>query len=268
MFRIRPDKKNQQTLKFLSELRARFDAMERYLLYNVADHVKDQIQSRLPAGSEYRTLRDSFEVVRGNSAEAVYAVRAVPPDEAAKDLDAKKTAVYVRAKRGPLTPPKDIRVLEQFSPWTLDTLPYAPDARFATLVHRKVSDREIVRLQKLREKDRPLWTRKLAEAGATGVRDARQLDLTNTRSVSDAAFLSLNLEFGLGTKSSPHWRPALATVRRGSAVKKIVGRTEFQNALSRPAFQGWRNWKRLGKTKISLSEMAKYQAFQDKLGLT
>ena len=268
MFSFKQTAKTTQTRRLIDELPKRAEAMQRYFVYQMAEHLHREVRARLPAGAEYSALRDSFEVVRGNSAQPVYAVRSAPVAEAASKLDAKKTVIYVKAKRVGFTVSPDVAVLEAYSPWTLDTLPFSPPSREATLVHRKVSEREVDRVRKTRLREKPVWRRKLFEKGARQKGSVRKLDLSRTRSVPDTAFSSLNLEFGMGTKSASHWRPALASIRHGSAAKDVTNSSPYRRALSDPKFRAWEQWKRLGETKVSLSELAKYEAFQDRLGLT
>lgn len=264
-----PVKTRRMLMMMKKELPKRAEAMQRYFVYQMAEQLRVGVQKRLPSGAEYAALRDSFEVVRGNSVEPIYAVRSAPVEEAASKLDAKKTVIYVKAKTAAgFRIPPDVLVLEAYSPWTLDTLPFRPSARHATFVHRRVSEREVDRVRKARIREKPKWRRELFAKGAREKGSSRKLDLSRVRSVPDTAFSSLNLEFGMGTKSAPHWRPALAGIRRGMAAKKVTESVPYQRALSDPKFRAWRQWKRLGETKVALSELAKYQAFQDRLGLT
>lgn len=269
MFAVRADPKNARFLRLLEELPARFEAAQRLLAYSVAQEARRQVLKRIPTSPDYKPLRESLEIVRGASKrDVVFALRARPRSAAVSKLDVKKDVVYVTPKRRLGRVPEEIRVLEVFSPWPVDMLPFAPDPRFAVLVHRKVSVPEVMRLRKKREADKPRWRQALAKAGVTGAEQKRP-DLGSQRSVPDMVFQSLNLEFGLGSEGSPHWRPAIREARKPGFLRKVVESPKFQKTLTDPQFRQWRAWQSgLAESSEPLSEIAKYRAFEDKLGIT
>ena len=268
MFVVRADPKNAGFIRLLKELPARWKAAQRYMAYSMAEEAKAQLLRRIPKTADYKDLRRSLEVVQGGSAkDVVFAVRARPSAQAVRKLDPKKDVVYVTAKRAAADIPDEIRVLEAFSPWPVDMLPFEPDRRFVDLVHRKVSVREVERLRKARTKSRPQWRRLLAQAGVTGTAEKRP-DVSESRSVPDRVFQSLNLEFGLGTEAVPHWRPAVKEVQKPGFARKVVESGQFRKTLTDPKFRAWRAWQRGLTETVPLSEIADLRDFEDKLGIT
>lgn len=177
--------------------------------------------------------------------------------------------LYVSAKSKLLQRvPPEIRVLEEFSPWTVDTLPFQPDAKVATVVSRKVRPSTVGRVRGERIRDRRKWVRQLNQLGIRETRKDKRLPERGVRAVSDLEFESVRLEFGLGgSKAVPHWRPAILQVNSRGGIGTITRRREFGKAFLSAGFGGWRPWLKAHYPRAAMRRVLRYRSFQKKLGI-
>jgi hypothetical protein len=238
----------------------------------VARAVLQGLEQSIP--SEFSELRDSLEIVRigglPDSAAGVL-VRARMKGQQIQPAEEPSTLIYVTAKSSLMVKvPKEIRLLEEHSPWTVDTLPFQPDKTRADVVFRKVNPRAVVQTRRLRRRDRPIWRRKMNELGMREVR--KDLRLTRTRQmkgIPDRAFESIRLEFGLGgTAPTPHWRPTILKLALRGLAGMIRRQRQFSMTMTRPNYQAWKAWhSREVRKRVPIGEARKYTAFQKKLGI-
>jgi len=175
--------------------------------------------------------------------------------------------VSAKAKLSQRVPP-EVRVLEEHSPWTVDTLPFQPDVKVATVVSRKVRSSTVDRVRANRKQDRGRWIRKLNKLGIRETRKDKRFSEHTTRAVSDLEFESVRLEFGLGgSRAIPHWRPAILKVNSRGGVTAITRRREFMKAFLTPGFGRWKLWLKTVHPKASLRRVGRYHSFQTKLGI-
>lgn len=253
-----PKSTQQKALKefetFFNEHSKRTEAIRIYATRKITERVYEEIVARL---AQEKDLAKGFEVVSGPK--GVHAIRIV--SRAKKMREREAVVLYVKARRRMQKTDPEIQVLEKYSPWTRTTLPFVPDPKKATVFKRVATRKEMKKVRLAREKDAGKWTMELRRLGIV----AKKLQAKEVKAVADLAARSVQLEFGLGRKSIPHWRPAIAWVTRGGA-EQVFGSELVQRAMFDPKYTGWKNWKPVSK-KVSTRALREMSQFQQKLGI-
>lgn len=260
----------QEAIALVQEWQKRARAVQRQFLYRAVREIYNEVQESIPATSG--ELRDALQMqrVKGLSeTESGYVIRALPKGRAVTEAESESTVLYVAARANLMRSiPDATRILEEFGPWTFDTIPYPPDPKTAEVVSRRVSRREVLRVSKLRKRNRPALNRAMAKAGLR----RRELDQTEgTRAVTavpDVVLESLRLEFGLGgAPSKPHWRKAILRLASRGGAGMIARKREFRRAMTDPAFKAWKQWPKRLTGAVTVAEAKQYVPFQKRLGL-
>ena len=129
---VEPSIHNRGPAKYIETLEERRQAMLRAVPYVIAMDVLNGIRSRLPNTTEYRAYRESLKIaeIKGMK-EGKFGGFSIFADSKArrvKKVDRSKTVIYIRAKETRMDrPPEDVKILEDYGPWTVDTLPFWPD---------------------------------------------------------------------------------------------------------------------------------------------
>ena len=263
--KIGPDRNAEKAFRMSRQWRERIPNMEAQFTQDVADKARDHIRKRIPNTPEWRRYKKHLEVVNvkgTREGEAAHALRVPNKKASLTQKDTKKTVVYVRPKKGNVRVSEKILILAQFSPWTMDTLPFRPPAGQATLVSRKVSAGEVKAVSRLRSADRPKWQLALAKAGH---KKKKELEIkqapTKTRVLPDIAYQALREEF----QGKSHWRPGIIKVRKEipTMIKKDP---KYARALMDPNFKEWLDWPKKTKHRIGQKEAMKFNGFVDRLG--
>lgn len=262
---ITPSKNFSGVLKLTDEWPARAVAARRFVMQQVGEAAHDELLWRIPSGRDYSDLWKSIRLLKVSGTDSSYLLCSKPVGKKVRKRDAMKTALFVEPRRGFLGRiPPEIHVLADYSPWTMDTLPFAPKSQVATIVYRKVSPEELDVVRKDRRRDRKEWEKKL---NRVGIRIPRKtpIDLSSTRQVPDIASVSMNLEFGLGRESKPHWRPAMLSVSRGGSFGEAMKKAGV--AMSDVKFNGWKKWPPAVDGSVGYGELKRYVPFQEKIGV-
>jgi hypothetical protein len=238
--------------------------------YLATEYLLANLTGRIPSDPAYAIYRRGLEVVQVpvGADEDAFAVRVNPKAKRVTKLDGRRMLFYVRPrKRGRKTLP-EIEVLASFSPWTLDTLPFRPSPKQASLISRKVAKREVLRVSEQLRRRRPEWSRALNELGVRGIR--RDQDLVAPRGLEalpDIALDAVKLEFGLGTtKAKAHWRPALLWLQKRGLREMLKREKDLKSTLIKSEFQRWQKWPKRIK-KIKASDAKSFIGFQKRLGI-
>jgi len=245
-------------------------AVQRQFLYRAVDGVYDDILGLLP--SDRRELRKSIKMqrIRGLPDSACgYVIRSVPKGAAVSKAEISTTVIYVEAKSNLMrSVPVETALLEEFSPWTVETLPYAPDPKTAKVISRRVSTREVVQVRQMRLRDKPTWRRRMVVAGIKMAGSGLQPRPGGMEAIPDVAFESLRLEFGLGGEpSKPHWRRAVLQLALRGGAGMIARKREFIRAMTDPTFTAWEQWPRRTRGFVTVAEAKRYVPFQKRLGI-
>lgn len=227
----------------------------------VAERVYAELAMNMP--NEAKELRDALRIDRVRAGVPTFAIYLKQREQKVNKDEKDRILLEVAPKRGTFRVPKTVQVLADFSPWTLDTIPFAPDKRFATVTKRKVSEWAVEQVRKDRRKDRKKWAKQLG--GRVPPAAIRQRD--QIEAVSDLMLQTMMYEFGLGGKNHPHWRPAVIPNIRPSAVASIVNSDKIlERILADPEYRRWRAWPKL-PNQISMDVVKTFSQFQKKLGI-
>lgn len=269
---IRPDKRLKQLQLLVAEWSERTEHLLKMIPYLAADHVRKDMMDRIPKGEDWAAYRSSLGVAQVTGAPvglAAYVLRSDLKDRRVKQLDAPKTLLYVKPlkRMGRVKP--EILILEKYSPWTVQLLPFMPKRGEASVISRRVHPREIARVEKDRTRDRPQWRRALDRAGHREVKKDKRLKIPKKmHTIPDVAFEALRLEFGLGgVKGVPHWRPALHRLISTGLRSMFRRDPHLVHVLTRRSFRGWKTWPPRTRHKVRMGDMRNYLPFQRKLGI-
>jgi hypothetical protein len=249
--------------KWAGEAGRRARKYEAAVLHRTAKNVFLAVQDSLPAtAGELRKSLQFVKVQRGKA--PMYLIRVQAKARKAKEKDVKNVILDVTAKNTLVRLPPPIAVLIEHNPWTLDTIPFSPEVRFAVVTERRVSAWAVDEVKKARVADSVVWKRKLLKFGVRARASRVRKDL---QVVSDLYLQSVSLEFGLGGAYHPHWRPAIL---KNAAPEKVAAMMRSAKDLSRilsPRFKGWKKWPPPVAQQVGLSETKRYQEFEKKLGI-
>jgi len=259
--------------KLMEEWPERTRGLRAQLLYLATERVFQDVMSKIPTSGLHRSYRDGLEIgrVMGLSAdEDAYAIYVDVKKSKVRKVDGPKTVLYIQAKRRSRRTPPEIAVLESFNPWTIDTLPIAPDKRWAVIVSRKASKTVVSKVAKQRRRDAGKWKRALSKVGVRQIKKDQGLKVNRkVKAMPDVALDAIRMEFGLGaTKSTPHWRPAILQLVKGRIFKQLIKQDKrLKRAFLDSGFQQWKKWPKKIRRKLRMGEVRKYKGFQKKLGI-
>jgi hypothetical protein len=194
----------------------RVDSVIEHFTFEIAKAFLDDIQASAPEdipGYPDMLIVNRIPIKQG---EITHAFGVMAPGNAhqmrLRGTDAKVMAIWVRPKTHQGKQDPGAIVLARHNPWTMDTLPYEPKRLWASLIARKVTEREVGQIIGMKQAGREGVKRELADAGIKI--PARVHAVLLTRRVSrDIAFEVLRREFGLTRPHVAHWRPALKRAR-------------------------------------------------------
>lgn len=258
-------KKEQVTIemihKFFKDHPKRVEAVKHRILKEITTHVMDDVKARLPR--DQTELRDSLQLGVLPGRDPIYAVRSVAKRQKLNKREGGTTLLYVQRSSSFLrNPAGGVQVLIRHNPWTLDTLPYMPKRKDAVIVKRRADKKEVKKVRKMRMRDKVKWKASLDNAG---IRQTAQLKPSQIEALSDLGHQSIQMEFGLGSQSAPHWRPAVLWAFRGGAME-VFGHPDIMRAMVDPKFTKWKSWKAPARhfTQKQIEELV---PFQQKLGI-
>lgn len=259
--------------KLMSEWAERSRKIRSQFTYLATEYAYEQIVSRIPNGMEYRAYKQglTFAKVMGvGGDEDAYSIYIDPKRSKVRKVDARKTLLYVRAKRRSRRTPPEIAVLERYNPWTSSSLPFVPKKRWAVVVSRKEGAGAVARTEKLRARDRPKWLRELAKAGVRSVKKDQGIKIPKKlQALPDVALDGIRLEFGLGMRSDAHWRPTILKLMKTDLKRLLRQRKgkELIKCFTDSGFSKWKKWPRKMSRKLRVGEARKYKGFQKRLGI-
>lgn len=260
----------EEAYALVKQWQDRARAVRRQFLYRAAQGVHEDVLGFLP--SDRKELRHSLKMqkIRGlpDSVDG-YLIRSVPKGRAVAKSEVETTVIYVATKDHLMrAAPEATIILEEYSPWTLETLPYAPDTKTADVISRRVSPREVTRVRLMRNRDRPAWRRRMVKEGIKMAGAGLAPRPRGMEAIPDTAFESLRLEFGLGGEpSKPHWRKAILKLALRGGAGMIARKREFARAMTSLTFTSWQRWPRRTTGFVTVTEARKYVPFQKRLGL-
>lgn len=258
---LKPGLDLSRTLRMFDfdQLTERAEAMERYVAHQAAAIMLEEVKGKIPNDPRYTSYRDALQLVQmGPPANPTFAVFA---KEAKVDtIDSKTDLLYFKPLRGKKRTP-ELDVLIRHQPWTQETLPFEADPKIASMVIRRVSDREAKAVTDARQKDKPVWSAALSKLGIQ--RPPKKDAMPKGGAVQDMVYTALRLEFGLGgTKAVAHWRPAYRTTQQ--RIDKLFKGKEFAAVMMNWKNTKWKKWRNLSEPIVP-SSTAGSSAFADKI---
>lgn len=274
MIRATLDRQSAKAIQMTKEWPERTKFLTSSVPYEISRYVHEGVKKGIPGGREWAAYRDSLEVAEARTkavkGAAIYAVRADVKSRGVTEQNAEDTILYVRAKggttwagnprggSGSFKVPTKVYILEKYSPWTWDTLPFVPKRTHAKIISRKVREAEVDKISDSRKRDMPRVRRDLARAGVRSFKGARA-GIESIKTAPDVAFEALRLELGVGQKARPHWRPILRTVR--SSIRRPSLRKKWVLAITDP---GWRlREPSPGLPTVTFTDLKSYRHFQN-----
>jgi hypothetical protein len=269
-FKVQEDRKTKNLKKLINQWPARSAHLQKLLPYLSARYVLEKIEENLPKGSDYDAYRTSLEIAqivglpRGFGG---YAIRTNKRSRKVRNVDVPLTVIYVRANRKLRRIPKEIKILEKYSPWTVQTLPFQPKRSEALVISRKVSKREVEKIEKARLKDKPTWRKALDKTGRREISKDKQLKIPKkVHALPDVAFEAIRLEFGVGgMKAEPHWKPAIRELMATGMKHMLRSDHRIKRSYLTAGYTQWKHWPPRQR-KIRLLEVKSFLPFQKKLG--
>jgi hypothetical protein len=264
MLSICPTQRTRSYFAVVREWPERTEAFQAQLVYYAAKRLHEELLQRIPSAPEWEEYRKALEVAQVNAVVPAFAVRLNSRRSGVREVDGSVSVLYIEPRRRMAKTHPGVAVLEKYSPWTAEALPFTPKRNEARLVVRKVTPKEVEQVRKDRRRDKSKWQRELARAGVRlKLSDKRNRQQT---AVPDIAFEGLRLEFGMGGQNAkPHWRPALRQIAGGmQGILKAHSTLTF--AFTRASYQGWRSWPARVQRHITPAEAAKYIPFAERLG--
>lgn len=225
---VKASPNNRRVRLLVSELDERMEAILHWVPYYVAEATLDEISGTAPrdiAGYPRMLSLRRVQIPQIDEAIGILAP-GYKASQRLKRADAATTLLFITPRRVVVgterTADPKAAILGRHSPWTMTTLPFEPDRRIASITSRRVSEREVTKVEAMRRKDLPAITKQLADLGAP----VRKNKLLLSRRVSrDIGFEVLRREFGIGARHHAHWRPALRRARGqylNAALKKVI----------------------------------------------
>lgn len=262
-FSVKESPKNKRTKKLVASLPDRVDSIMKTFPQIVAFDVLEKIRSAAPKDIEgypgMLRVRD-LPSIQGWELTAI-----LPPGWAGsqrlRSVDVKRTVLYVRpkVKGGVVVEPATV-VLERENPWTMDTLPYEPSRFEASILSRRVTEREAFQIEMLRKDNLRAVRLELKSLGVQ-LRPPSKV-LLSRRVTRDIAFEVLRYEFGVPPiPGKAHWKPALRAVPDGIAKRALKS---LEDWFSKSSDLGYRAAKDLPYEKASVAK--RISRFQDLVG--
>jgi hypothetical protein len=267
LLEFKPSMALQQTLEMFEQhvVEQRVKSIRRKVLFDAATRLHESVLLKLPQKPQYSAYRNALRIVEaGIGDDLVFAVQALPTE--AEEIDKNTDIITFKpTRKNKGKPDPTVDVLIKYQPWTMDTLPLAPDPAYATLVSKRASNTMVKAVSKARELQRREWTDALLKAGTRLPPRKDDVDTTKIKGMPDFVYQALALEYGLGgVKAVAAWRPALVSVK--GMVSKMFSSDSagFAEALLDWQNTEWKKWRTLSAEKVSLSDIATFQGFQDK----
>lgn len=265
---------SRRTMEYVKQMKKRKVALLRAIPYIAANETLKGLMLRIPSKDEFRAYRESLILSKvsglDEEKEAIYVVRSDIKARRVGKIERDKVVLYVRPKTArPARVPKDVQILIDMGPWTVDTMPFWPPAGKAIVIERKVSKREVSEVRKKQQKQKLKVRgalmkvgRKMGNNKASTVGDIK----AGGKAIPDVAMQAISLEYGGdGTRAVPAWRESLIFAKSIGLQTAVRRYKELHEIMYDPRSKKWKHWPKVDD-QISKSELGDYVAFQKKLG--
>lgn len=152
-------------------------------------------------------------------------------------------------------------ILEALGPWTVETIPFLPSARAGQVVMKTVTESKAKEVQEANFKRAELTRMKMIKHEIPFT--PRHVVYETLRVVRDLEAEALRIEFGLATRSRPHWRPSLRWIRK-EGLKKMEREQHLIRVWTDPRFVRYRLMRHY-RIKLTPNEVKRMEQFQNKI---
>jgi hypothetical protein len=255
---ITQKRQNFRIYKMMEEEPRRVQSIIDHYSMSVAKAALPVLQGMAPRDiPRYADLLQAVRFKLGNIQAAGIMVPGYARHARLTERDAQRTVLFIKPKMkgGAAMDPASV-VLWRSNPWTMETLPFEPSKRVATIISRRVRAKETYAVEQARTAQRAQIDRELRTLGVTIQR--KHPVLLERRVERDLAWEILRREFGIG--DSPHvahWRPAMRYAKTTLAKQVLKG---YLRWLTVPSEKRWR--KPLQGKPGKVSDVRRALAFQ------
>jgi len=263
---VSADKKNADWMRMFGEWEKRIAGVTQEFPRRVAEDVLAIIMSRAPQGriDDYPQML-SLKQLPDKDGWKIIGI--LPPawafSQRLKTSDMKRTVLDIFPKvRAGVAVSEAAVILSRKNPWTMDTLPYEASKQEAAIRSRRVTEREVRKIEERRKRDRKGVEIELKDAGFGGQLRPEGKVLLSRKVSRDIAFEVMKVEFGNGVDGQPvaHWRPALGQ------VTSVLARKHFKDLIDWLADPDERRYLRPDEPPLERgSAMKMVQDFQDRV---
>lgn len=269
MLSVELSKEYKSILKLTKEWSRRAQALRRGTAYDAANHAYATAMLLIPTTNSWAPYRASLrvaEVATNDASVQAYAVYARPKAVKAKDVDPEASLICVKPRSylGKVSPA--IKVLDRFGPWAVNTLPFAPPTSEANITYLHVNKGAVDKARRRNIRDRKLWRTELVRAGVRDLNVRAATDrLVNV--MPDVTYAAYKLEFGIGIKAEPHWRPAIRQTAN-YIPNKLARSSKVSKLFLDLSFTGWRKWEKIQTDDtLGSADLESFRPFQKRLGV-
>jgi hypothetical protein len=273
MLKVSPPDNWQRYRKLLGEFDKRVKRAMQICVETAAEKGLELLKDRIPDSEDDNEYGDSLvikqvELSDGSTGAAIISSVETMSKRHLRELEPQHDIVYVRVKRTANESIDEwLQMIEDLSPWTIDTIPVVPSGDQADVIYRKVSKDEVVQVRKRRKSQNKTIDEVLRKAGISK-RDTipgseMEQPPQESKTIPDVVFNAIRMEFGLGgTRITPHWRPMIQKVKR-ALPREIAKNKDITDVLTNPFNREWK--KPSDKQSISESDAIKFLKFQSKV---
>lgn len=263
MFKLEMDKQSIAYLKKLENLPKNINKFKEALLKTQAQLLFDLVKNNLQASTETSDFINYLTIAATNTSnELSYAVILDPKKTKVKTLKKESSLLTIKVKNKSYDKDRKLLVLQKYSPWTLDTLPYMPDKRFAEIITKQAKETEVRAVKEAKKKEEYKWKRELE---ALGFNFSKKIEFSNNTAVPDFITEAITKEVGLlSSGPSKQWSRALSELGRLDINSIIKSKNLFSILFGETKAQ------QSGGTvvkRITPNEMRSLLYFQKRIGI-
>lgn len=188
------------------------------------------------------------------------AARALPLKDQKEES---KTQILKVVKRFVIKDERDPikEILEDYGPWTEESIPFVPSLRQAMVIVKDVSKETYQEILKKNEIDLPIYTKLMSDFRINT--QIRRDVKTKLRAVKDLDIQALQLEYRKVSEGKPHWRPAIKYAKT-QGLRKLMTDRDLIRSMTESSFIKWKSYKHL-RVRMNSNEMKNFEKFQKEI---
>ncbi len=264
------DHEGKSTIDLVKSLGKRFKAFKRQVLWALATDLHELIVNKIPSGRRYDRMVKALKVGEVHSTgEPAFVVYLDGKSKGIRKVDVPKTLIYIRPRRIQDRSRKDIKILSEQGPWTVETIPFWPTNQEAIIHQRKVDPKTVEKVTAMQKKQKDKIFRELKEAGRDNMADSKSNPRMSKipKAIPDISFEMASLEFGgRGSKTSAIWRQSLLELDPGMVRTLLDRYKKIEQTLTDSRYKGWDKYPAIDN-KVSSSLVKTFEEFQKRLGI-